>query len=48
MRFTLLLSAFGAFAIAMLSLGLAYEFRGEVQALVARVEAKTMGYEALP
>jgi hypothetical protein len=32
----------------VLSLGLAYEFRGEVKSLVARVEAKTMGYEALP
>jgi hypothetical protein len=46
MRVTLLLSAFCAFAIAML--GLAYGFRGEVKALVARVEARTMGYEALP
>jgi hypothetical protein len=46
MRVTLLLFAFGAFA--MLSLGLAYEFRGEVKALVARVEAQTMGYEAVP
>jgi hypothetical protein len=48
MRVTLLLSAFGAFAIAVLSLGLAYGFPGEVKALVARVEAQAMGYEALP
>jgi hypothetical protein len=47
MRVTLLLFAFGAFAIAMLSLGLALrtrEFRGEVHALVASVEAQVMGY----
>jgi hypothetical protein len=46
-----LLFVFGAFAIAMLSLGLALrtkEFRGEVHALATSVESQVMGYAPPP
>jgi hypothetical protein len=48
MRVTLLLSAFSALAIAMLSLAAAshsQEIRGQAKELVALVESKVMGYE---
>jgi hypothetical protein len=52
MRPTLLLVAFGAFAIAMLFLGSASlrveGLRGGVKQLVALVETKALGYEPLP
>jgi hypothetical protein len=48
MRVTLLLSAFSALVIAMLSLGAAshsQEVRGQAKELVALVESKVLGYE---
>jgi hypothetical protein len=51
LRITLVLLAFGAFAMAMLYLGLTLRvdgFRGEVKELVARVESQVLGYEPLP
>jgi hypothetical protein len=48
MRVTLLLSAFSAVGIAMLSLGAAshsQEIRGQAKELVALVESKVWGYE---
>jgi hypothetical protein len=51
MRVTLLLSAFSALAIAMLSLGAAshsQEIRGQAKEFVALVESKVLGYEPMP
>ena len=48
MRVTLLLSALGALAIVMLSLGAAshsQEVRGQAKELVALVESMVLGYE---
>jgi hypothetical protein len=50
MKVTLLLSAFGAVGIAVLSLGVASHsqgFRGQTKELVALVESKIMGYEPM-
>jgi hypothetical protein len=48
MKVTLLLSAFGAVGITMLSLGVAShsrEVRGQAKELVALLESKFVGYE---
>jgi hypothetical protein len=47
MRVTLLLSAFSAVGIAMLSLSHSQEVRGQAKELVALVESKVLGYEPL-